>query len=91
MVTKRSEKCLVTFLSIFVFFVCATVASGDPLDNWYVRNNSSTFTQTPPLSSIAFGNNIFVAVGDNGTILTSPDGITWSDTSPGTTKPWNYI
>jgi hypothetical protein len=30
------------------------------------------------LSGVTYGNNIFVAVGDSLTILTSPDGITWT-------------
>jgi len=93
MVTKRFGKCLVTFLSIFVFLVCSTVASGDPLDNWHIRNSSSTIisTQIPPLSSITFGNNTFVSVGDNGTIITSTDGISWSDTSPGTSYDFKAV
>jgi len=34
----------------------------------------------PMLSAVAFGNNTFVAVGQNGIVLTSFDGISWSET-----------
>ena len=38
------------------------------------------------LASGALGNNIIVSVGDNGTILTSSDAITWSSITPITSK-----
>src|SRR6266511_839974 len=30
------------------------------------------------LSAVAYGNGMFVAVGDAGTVVTSPDGVTWT-------------
>ena len=42
-----------------------------------------------PLSSVTYGNNTFVTVGDNGTILTSPDGVNWTAQSSGTSE-WLY-
>ena len=42
------------------------VASGGPGTTWTVRNQGST------LYSVTYGDNQFVAVGDAGTILTSP-------------------
>jgi photosystem II stability/assembly factor-like uncharacterized protein len=92
MVTKRSEKCLVTFLSIFVFFLCSTIASGDPLDNWYLRNPLPQRLITNIIAnSITFGNNTFVAVGDNGYIATSPDGITWTYRNVGTSYDFQAV
>ncbi len=35
-------------------------------------------TSSTPISQITFGNGVFVAGGYNGTIFTSPDGITWT-------------
>jgi len=35
------------------------------------------------LSSVAWGNNLYVAVGGQGTVLTSPDGTTWSGGATG--------
>ena len=40
------------------------------------------------LAGVASGDGIFVAVGDRGTILTSPDGIAWSPQPSGTS---NYL
>lgn len=36
------------------------------------------------LREVCFGNNLFVAVGDSGTILTSPDGVNWTSRTSGT-------
>jgi photosystem II stability/assembly factor-like uncharacterized protein len=35
---------------------------------------------------VAYGKNTFIAVGDNGTIITSPDGVTWTGKSSETSK-----
>jgi hypothetical protein len=35
----------------------------------------------------AYGNGLWVAVGNGGTILTSPDGVTWTARVSGTTNP----
>jgi hypothetical protein len=58
--------------------LCLRPASlrGDPLDQWTWRN---PLPQGNSLSAVACGNNQFVAVGYLGTILTSPDGITWTE------------
>ena len=53
----------------------------DPLDNWHLRN---PLPQGNNLSGVAYGNGTFVAVGDSGTILTSPDGVTWTIRTSGT-------
>ena len=37
------------------------------------------------LESVAFGKNLFVAVGGGGTVITSPDGTTWTKRESGTT------
>ncbi len=47
----------------------------DPLDSWSPRNPGANF----PLFSVAYAQNQFVAAGfDGGTIMTSPDSVTWS-------------
>ena len=38
------------------------------------------------LNGLTYGNGLFVAVGDNGTILTSPDGTTWAKRTSGTSE-----
>jgi len=39
--------------------------------------------------SVTFGNGLFVAVGDSGVILTSPDGTTWTQRTSGVTSHLN--
>ncbi len=52
----------------------------DPLANWHSRN---PLPQGNDLSRVTYGKGIFVAVGATGTILTSPDGITWTPNTAG--------
>ena len=53
----------------------ASIRPADPLDEWSWRN---PLPSGNAYSAVAYGNGIFVAVGP-GTILTSSDGITWSE------------
>jgi uncharacterized repeat protein (TIGR02543 family) len=64
--------------------VTLSVSCKLPVDNWqvvkaYNDNNNS-------LTGIAFGNETFVAVGDKGAVLTSPNGTDWANHNSGTTK-----
>jgi len=49
--------------------------AADPLDTWFWRN---PLPQGEHIYSFAYGNGVFVAVGESGTIMTSPDGINWA-------------
>jgi hypothetical protein len=52
-------------------------------------NNGNTWSGTKTnanLTSVTFGNNLFVAVGANGTVLTSGNGITWNVTNANITS-----
>ncbi|MCK4793666.1 MAG: hypothetical protein KAV87_58600, partial [Desulfobacteraceae bacterium] len=49
----------------------------DPLDIWHVRNAPVS----NQLFAVTYEKNIFVAVGHNGTILTSPNGTIWTNRS----------
>jgi hypothetical protein len=66
------------------------VSSSDGI-NWDTR----TINGTGVWSSVTYGNGIFVAVGTTGPlrVITSPDGITWTNqTSPGSPGPyWNDV
>src|SRR4029077_5180003 len=67
------------FVGLLVFSLVGgllkpAAALADGLDTWTSRISGSTY----PLQGIAYGHNQFVVVGTAGTILTSPDGSTWT-------------
>ena len=53
-----------------------------PLDQWTARASGTSHS----LLGIAYGNHAFVAVGEWGIILTSPDGTAWTTRDSGTTN-----
>jgi PKD repeat protein len=59
--------------------------STDSLDNWQLRNKGNLF------NAVTYGNGTFVAVGPYGKILTSPDGITWTERDSGTSRYLNGV
>lgn len=70
---------------IFVAVGAKILTSPDGV-NWTekganVNQNSNVFQD---LLAVAYGNGIFVAVGNNGAIMTSSDGITWTNQKSGT-------
>ena len=73
---------------VAILFLAITPAFADPLDNWHWRN---PLPQGNPLQAVAYGSNTFVAVGNGGTILTSPDGVTWTSGTSGTGNSLNGI
>lgn len=74
-------------VSCFIFCVYNTVT--------YASGDAVTWSQTYPgqgylMSDLAFGNGSFVAVGDQGTILTSTDGTSWIQPNSGASEfLWN--
>ena len=61
--------------------VLGGLASASAQSHWEVKPSNSTAS----LNAVAFGNGVFVAVGDNGSIVTSPDGNVWTARVSGTT------
>ncbi len=53
-------------------------AGADPLSQWTQR---FPYFQTESLTAVTYGGGQFVAVGWNGTIISSPDGYVWTDRS----------
>ena len=50
-----------------------------PLTEWHVRNS----TVEAGFEGVTYGAGVFVAVGEQGTIVSSPDGVTWTkETNP---------
>src|SRR5437660_7921857 len=66
----RSIRLLWAFFAIFCF-----VSDYGHCQRWVSRSSGTTVD----LNSVAYGNNIFVAVGGSLTIQSSPDGSTWSN------------
>lgn len=49
------------------------------------------YPRTATLNDITYGNSQFVAVGDEGSIVTSPDAITWTEQTSGTVENLNAV
>ena len=60
----------------------ALAVHADPLDHW----TSVASGTTNHLRAVAFGRQVFVAVGDAGTLLTSGDELSWTPVALGTTN-----
>jgi hypothetical protein len=70
---------LAFFLSLSVLGAL-TCDAQDPLDSW-ARRIVPGFTGN--LSAVAYGNGVFVAVGDNSTVARSTDGVEWTISTAG--------
>ena len=72
MAGKIFRKGVIFSLLILFIFCFFSSAFANPLNVWHLRNQDSD------LSSITYADSEFVAVGNSGTIITSPDGKTWT-------------
>ena len=59
-------------------------AAGDALDTWVWRN---PLPQGNKLNGITYGKSTFVAVGDCGAVVTSPNGTAWTSRTSGNNGP----
>jgi hypothetical protein len=62
-----------------------TILTSRDAINWAAISNVPSTARNYNLSGIAHGDNLFVAVGDSGTILTSQDGVDWFQQASGAT------
>lgn len=69
-------------LLVLLIFLKPSYSCAEPLDNWHVRYSHSGGYA---LNAVAYGNGMFVAVGNNGLILSSTDGADWLPCSSGIT------
>lgn len=69
--------------------VVAVGASGKIMGStdWGYSWSFKTSPTTNTLNDVTYGNGLYVAVGDNSTILTSPDGTVWTVRSASTSVP----
>lgn len=77
------------FFVLSLFLLLPRISTADPLDHWHWRNPVSEGWNT--LNGVTWGNGTFVAVGGFGTILTSPDGTTWTSRTSGTSNSLNGV
>ena len=64
------------------------ILHGSGPNSWSQATISTETAINEDLSSVVYGNGIFVAVGDNGTILRSTDGISWTQIAQGSDSPF---
>jgi hypothetical protein len=70
----KHEKIDIGYCSGCVFFLIGSALAAD-LTDWHLRNSR--------LNAMAAGNGVYVAVGKNGFVMRSSDGISWSAVSSG--------
>src|SRR5438552_12540367 len=70
-----------TVLSAAALCLATSLASAQVCSEWLWSN---PLPQGNRLNGVAFGNGTFVAVGANGTVLTSPGGASWTPRFPDT-------
>ena len=78
---RNEHAALVRVVPILLVFTAQVWASS--LDTWTVRNPLPTANA---LFAVTYRNDQFVAMGDFGTIITSPDGVNWMLRQSGTTN-----
>jgi hypothetical protein len=66
------------FFLIVLFLASISAHAEDALDRWYFRD-------ARVVNKVKFVGGLFIGVGNNGMILTSPDGQTWTARNSGTT------
>jgi len=73
------------------FNVCAheNLFSSAGIAEWILR--STPTSNNNAWRSIAFGNGLFVAVASGGSVMTSPDGITWTSRTASIASSWEAI
>src|ERR1035438_6307717 len=76
-----------TMAAVLAALTLTEIGRADPLDQWTWRN---PVTGPDWLDGVVYGSNQFVAVGESGTILTSPDGVAWKSRNSGITNGGLY-
>lgn len=82
------SKSLVRWLALVLGALAPSWVTGaNPLDTWHVRSSGTTRR----LNDVAYGNGTFVAVGEEGTVLRSADGVEWLPSNAGTVSRLDAI
>jgi hypothetical protein len=70
----------------FALSTFVSVIFTSPTGVTWTRAFTGSTVAAKPLEKVTFGNGLHVAVGENGTVLTSPDGASWTVRSAGTSN-----
>ncbi|MBL9135305.1 MAG: hypothetical protein JNK85_05535 [Verrucomicrobiales bacterium] len=70
----------IRYVTTLLVLASITGSPAAPIDNWHARNAGTA----KRLTDVAYGNGSFVAVGEEGTILRSANGVDWSPVPSGT-------
>jgi hypothetical protein len=86
----RGTNWALRFLAAFIasFLLLTAFRMAGPLDTWHWRN---PLPQGNSLRGLGCGNGFWVAVGENGTILTSPDTVAWTVRESGVGERLNAV
>jgi hypothetical protein len=84
---KTLQRLLFATIAGISFWSSLSITRADPLALWHSRNSGATNI----LNADACGNGICVAVGNQGTILSSADGLVWTRRNSGTTAVLNSM
>lgn len=83
-IARKLKSGSVFIIGILIYSLIISSASSAPLDNWTSRTSGTTNTLYGITYADTTGTDTFVAVGNSGTILTSPTGTTWTSRTSGT-------
>jgi hypothetical protein len=73
---------------VLAFLLFAASGRANPFENWTMRNPLPTGDR---IQAVASGNGQFVAVGDDGTIVTSTDAANWVERQTTTDPLWAIV
>ena len=89
---KGSSKRLITIclviLMVFSVMSAMTFTAGASLSTWTIETSNAGSNN---LNSVCYGGGTYVAVGDNGVIVTSPNGETWTSRTSNTSNQLQSI
>ncbi len=69
---------ILKIFQVFLLFIALNAGADDALNHWFYRNST-------PVNRVRFVGGLFLAVGNSGVLLTSPNGSNWTSRVTGTT------
>ena len=82
----KSIRAALSFLLLVTFISFGISPSANAANDWTSRTPAANVAWT----SVAYGNSLWVAVGNNA-VMTSTNGITWTSRTPAANTYWNSV